>query len=74
MSEEEILEALIENDLEDNDYNRELVEVQYKRGGYFISGSLYNTCDLCGGDASWCSCCEVFSSDCCCDYGTCQCS
>lgn len=28
----------------------------------------------CGGQASWCSCCEVYTSTCCVDYGTCMCS
>ena len=31
-------------------------------------------CDMCGGYMSWCTCCEVWSSTCCQDYGTCQCS
>ena len=32
-------------------------------------------CDLCSdGEMSWCSCCEVYTSTCCCDYGTCMCS
>ncbi len=33
-----------------------------------------STCPYCGGTMSWCSCCKVYSSDCCVDYGTCQCS
>lgn len=32
------------------------------------------TCDNCGGVMTWCSCCKVWSQDCCVDYGTCQCS
>lgn len=32
-------------------------------------------CDLCGdGEMTWCTCCKVYSSNCCCDYGTCACS
>jgi pyruvate dehydrogenase complex dehydrogenase (E1) component len=31
-------------------------------------------CKMCGGQMSWCSCCEVWSSYCCEEYGTCQCS
>lgn len=31
-------------------------------------------CPYCDGYMSWCSCCEMWSSDCCEDYGTCQCS
>lgn len=33
------------------------------------------SCDLgCGGEMTWCNCCEMFSNNCCQDYGTCQCS
>jgi hypothetical protein len=32
------------------------------------------TCHICGGEMSWCSLCEMWSSNCCCDYGTCMCS
>ncbi len=32
------------------------------------------TCYHCGGQMTWCSCCEVWSSNCCIDYGTCMCS
>ena len=31
-------------------------------------------CSHCGGIMTWCSCCEMFSSTCCEDYGTCLCS
>lgn len=31
-------------------------------------------CPYCGGTMNWCSCCEMWSSSCCIDYGTCQCS
>ena len=34
----------------------------------------YAPCDLCGGQASWCSICETYTSNCCVDYGTCMCS
>lgn len=35
----------------------------------------YRPCDLgCGGEMSWCSCCEMYSNNCCVPYGTCQCS
>jgi hypothetical protein len=37
-------------------------------------GRGIQSCSMCGGQMSWCSCCEVWSSTCCCDYGTCQCS
>ena len=32
------------------------------------------TCILCGGQMVWCSCCRMYSSTCCEDYGTCMCS
>lgn len=31
-------------------------------------------CDSCGGQMHWCSCCEVYSQNCCIPYGTCMCS
>ena len=31
-------------------------------------------CSDCGNYMSWCSCCQMWSSNCCQDYGTCQCS
>lgn len=35
----------------------------------------YRPCDLgCGGEMQWCSCCEMYSNNCCQDYGTCMCS
>lgn len=33
-----------------------------------------SNCYLCGGTMSWCSCCNVYSRNCCVPYGTCQCS
>ena len=42
-----------------------------KASGYYPANS---TCWMCGGQMTWCSCCEVWSSNCCCDYGTCMCS
>jgi hypothetical protein len=33
-----------------------------------------NTCLYCGGEMSWCSVCRVWTSDCCQEYGTCECS
>ena len=51
---------------------------------YFLSSPKSHTCDacfedesvcnLCGDKMSWCECCQVFTSTCCCEYGTCQCS
>ena len=32
------------------------------------------SCEQCGGQMSWCSCCEMYSRNCCVDYGTCWCS
>lgn len=31
-------------------------------------------CYMCGGKMTWCSCCDMYSSYCCEEYGTCQCS
>ena len=31
-------------------------------------------CPYCDSYMSWCSCCQMWSSTCCQDYGTCQCS
>ena len=31
-------------------------------------------CDQCGGQQSWCSCCQMFTRNCCVPYGTCMCS
>lgn len=31
-------------------------------------------CEYCGNNMSWCGTCQVWSSSCCIDYGTCQCS
>lgn len=31
-------------------------------------------CHYCGGQMTWCSSCNVWSSNCCMDYGTCMCS
>lgn len=31
-------------------------------------------CPYCGGYQTWCRCCEVWSSTCCQEYGTCECS
>ena len=42
-----------------------------KSYGYYNTNSV---CPYCGGQMTWCSCCEVWSSNCCIDYGTCMCS
>lgn len=34
----------------------------------------YVPCYECGGNMSWCSCCEMYTRTCCVDYGTCMCS
>lgn len=31
-------------------------------------------CYDCGGQKRWCSCCEMYSQNCCIPYGTCLCS
>ena len=33
-----------------------------------------NECPNCGGQMTWCSCCQQWSRSCCVEYGTCQCS
>ena len=40
-------------------------------GGNLVNGK---ECPDCGGRMSWCSICNVWSRNCCVDYGTCQCS
>lgn len=40
----------------------------------FKYGRGTQTCSLCGGQQTWCGTCQAWSSYCCCDYGTCQCS
>lgn len=47
-------------------------EQRFKRYGERPHGD--KTCPYCNGEMSWCSCCEMYSSNCCQDYGTCQCS
>jgi len=37
-------------------------------------GRGYMRCHMCGNDMTWCSTCQVWSSNCCQDYGTCMCS
>ncbi len=43
-----------------------------QRGGGRLDSS--KKCPYCNGYMSWCSICEVWSQNCCTDYGTCQCS
>ncbi len=38
----------------------------YRRGS--------SECYMCGGEMSWCSFCDCWTSDCCQDWGTCACS
>jgi hypothetical protein len=33
-----------------------------------------STCPYCGGQMTWCDGCRMWSSNCCEEYGTCQCS
>jgi len=41
----------------------------------YKEGRRYKPCDLgCGGQMSWCDCCQMYSNNCCVPYGTCQCS
>ena len=41
---------------------------------YHRYGQGDSTCIRCGNAMSWCSTCQMWSSNCCTDYGTCQCS
>lgn len=45
---------------------------EYKK--YRYGDSRDSKCPYCGGIMTWCSCCQIWSSDCCIPYGTCQCS
>lgn len=45
-----------------------------KRLRQIIRDKGNSKCYDCGGSMSWCSFCEVWTQDCCVDYGTCQCS
>jgi hypothetical protein len=47
-------------------------QLRQRKRRQFGEGS--GTCPYCGGQMSWCTCCEVWSSNCCIEYGTCQCS
>lgn len=40
-----------------------------KRYTYYQS-----VCYMCGGEMTWCGCCDMWSSNCCISYGTCMCS
>ena len=40
---------------------------------YLRYGRGSSKCVSCGNAMTWCSCCEMWSSTCCEDYGTCQC-
>ena len=31
-------------------------------------------CPRCGGQMTWCNCCQMWSMGCCCEYGSCECS
>jgi len=37
-------------------------------------GIYYKQCPDCEGDMQWCSSCEVWSRNCCQEYGDCMCS
>ena len=42
-----------------------------KERGY---NNYQSTCPYCCGEMTWCGCCDMWSSNCCIDYGTCMCS
>ena len=39
-----------------------------------LDGFLDGICPLCGGEMDWCDICQQYSSTCCEEYGTCECS
>ena len=55
-------------------YLRKETRKQARQTKYWRYGRGDGTCPDCGGQMSWCSCCQVWSKSCCVDYGTCQCS
>lgn len=55
-------------------YIRKQARKQERKEKHRRYGQGNSTCSMCGGAMTWCSCCEMWSSHCCCDYGTCQCS
>ena len=42
--------------------------------GYFDLETESKECEYCGGQMTWCSGCEMWSTTCCEEYGSCQCS
>jgi len=36
--------------------------------------SYHSVCPYCNGEMTWCDICNMWSSNCCIDYGTCMCS
>lgn len=55
--------------------NKRLLKKREKAKENYMDRIRYRPCDLgCGGEMSWCSCCEMYSNNCCIPYGTCQCS
>ena len=62
-----------QNKLERRDRRRKKKGERMKES--YAERRKYRPCDLgCGGEMSWCSCCEMYSNNCCVDWGTCQCS
>ena len=55
-------------------YKRKQERKEKNKDKDFRYGRGNAECSMCGGQMSWCSCCEVWTSTCCCEYGTCQCS
>lgn len=55
--------------------NRRRIKKGMRNKDNYAERRRYRPCDLgCGGEMSWCSCCEMYSNNCCIPYGTCQCS
>lgn len=74
---------MAKNKLEESKYKKEgrrrIAIRQAKRKSNWSSkvrryGRGTRQCEYCGGNLSWCSCCEVWSRNCCIEYGTCECS
>lgn len=61
----------LKNRIHNNRNRPRYYDSKYNHGGYSTYG-LH--CEQCGGEQSWCSCCETWSRRCCVDWGTCMCS
>lgn len=63
------------NKRQDRRNRRRIKKGQRNKDNYYQRMSRRTErCDSCGGEMSWCTCCECFTKTCCVPYGTCQCS